>query len=142
MQQSPFPLFNRRRRRALALGLAATATAAACVMPGAARDTPRDSAPLRCEIVVSGPQGAPTFQGRVEADRPISGTYRMEIRRLGASGDARISQSGDFEAAPGAPATVGRASFGGDRAGYEALLTLRWDGGTTSCRGGQAERSI
>lgn len=137
--QLPSPLISRRRRHALALGLAFTATAAACAMPGAARHT---AEPLRCEIVVSGPQGSPTFEGRVEADNPVKGTYRMEIRRLGVSGAARISQSGDFEVAPDAPAKVGRASFGGDRAGYEAVLTLHWDGGTASCRGGHAERAI
>lgn len=137
------PLFTRRRRQALALGLAFTATAAACAMPISALDTPtNDSGPLRCEVVVTGPQGAPRFEGRVEADRPVSGTYRMEIQRIGAAGDARITQSGTFEAAPGAPALVGQASFGGDRAGYEAVLTLRWDGGTVRCRGGHAERSI
>ena len=136
-RQFPFP--RSRRSQAAALGLVFTTVTAACATSIAG---PGDSQPVRCEIVITGPRDAPSISGRVEAKRAISGSYRLEVHRLGRAGRSQISQSGSFHAAPGSPAKVGGAHFGGDSAGYEAELTLTWDGGTTRCRGGLAERSI
>lgn len=123
-----------RRSNAVTLGIVFIGLAAACAVPLQSANAPAQAAaPVLCQIAITGPARSPTFEGRVKSDRAISGTYRLEIRRKGAGGQAMITQSGDFTAAPGATARLGGATLGGDRALYEAELELRWNGQRTRC---------
>jgi hypothetical protein len=131
------------RRPAAVLGLALIGLGAACAAPGSAGGKmPGVAGPLVCEIVVSGPRNAPSFAGEVRADRPVSGSYRMEIRSSGAGGSTLISQSGEFHAAPGAPARLGQATLSGDPARYHAELELYWNGHRLNCPVIRAGRKI
>jgi len=134
LKRPPFP---GRRGAAAAIGLAFIGLAAACATPGAIGGTQAHSAqssPLRCEVAVSGPSSARSFEGRVQSDRPVTGTYRLVIRRSGSSGQALITQAGDFNVSPGRPARLGQATLGGDHARYSVELELRWNGQRTQCR--------
>ena len=133
-----------RRLPVLVLGLSvAGLAAAACGIPtgqaGAASSGPD---PLRCELVLDTAGGATTIQGRVDADRPVSGSYRLSITSSAAGGGARIEQSGDFEARPGAPAILGETRLGGSPAQYRAELELSLPDRRLSCSGRSGAREL
>lgn len=140
----------RRRAPALALGLTAFGlAAAACVMPAAsASDAPASPVqastvePLRCELVLTEKRGATTIEGRVSADRPVRGTYRIAIRSTSGGGRAMISQSGDFEARPGAPVVLGQTTLGGSRAHFSAELDLSVAGQRLTCSDRRGSRDL
>lgn len=122
-----------RRVPALVLGLSVAGfAAAACGIPPTNAST-ASSGPLRCELVLSESRGATTIEGRVSADRPVAGTYRLSIASSSSGGRAMIDQSGDFEARPGAPAILGQTTLGGNRAQYRADLELSVPGQRLSC---------
>jgi hypothetical protein len=147
-----FPHSDRRRLSALALGLTVTGFAAAACGIGATRaHTPpsadmvqaqHDQGPVRCELILDEARGSTTFQGRVTADRAVSGTYRLSITSRSAGGSAVIRQSGEFEAGPGAPALLGQTTLGGAPARHDADLELTIAGRRQSCATPRGSREL
>jgi hypothetical protein len=132
-------LFNSRRAPALILGfVVAGFAAAACVIPSSQASTVGSQAsasngPVRCEISISDARGSTTIEGRVNADRAVSGTYRLAISSRSSGGQAMINQSGDFTAGPNAPAVLGQTTLGGSRGQYRANLEVNVRGQRMSC---------
>lgn len=88
--------------------------------------------PLRCEIETTQQGPMVSLAGLVHADAPLSGSYRFKVDSAGGGGGTNISQGGNFSAGPGAPATLGRVSLGGNSV-YEATLEVTADGLTVAC---------
>jgi len=129
-------IFNTARLPALVLGGAVVGlAAAACGIPASQAGTASaGNGPVRCEISITDARGSTTIEGRVNADRPVSGTYRLAISSRSSGGQAMINQSGDFTASPTAPAMLGQTSLGGSRAQYSADLEVRVNGEQLHCR--------
>ncbi len=128
------PSLVRKRTPALALGLSvAGLAAAACGIGAGAAGSSAVAEPLRCELRITERAGATTIAGRVSADRLVQGSYRLAIAAQGGGGSATISQSGEFEARPGAPAELGQATLGGSAARYRADLEILVDGLRLRC---------
>lgn len=127
------------RLPALVLGAAVIGlAAAACGIPAShAGKASAGAAPVRCEISISDVRGATTIEGRVNADRPVSGTYHLAISSRSSGGQAMINQSGDFSATPATPATLGQTTLGGSRAQYAADLEVRVNGERLRCSDGR-----
>ena len=143
MTLSPFS----RRVPALVLGLAvAGVAAAACGLPASEAGTPgvipASAEPLRCEIVLDESRGMTTIEGRVSAGRTVAGSYRLAIRSSSSAGSAAISQSGDFEARPGAPAILGQTTLSGPRGNFRAELELNVAGQRLTCSESSGPREI
>ena len=117
---------------AVAIGLGLTSFAAIAGAQGAAG---RDGAnqPLRCEVTIAALPGQTVISGLVSADRPVQGSYRMGISSRSAGGSARIDQSGDFAAAPGAPAQLGETILGGAPSRYRVELEITAGGQRLGC---------
>lgn len=112
--------------------------AAACGIPASQAGTASASnGPVRCEISISDARGATTIEGRVNADRPVHGTYTLAISSRSAGGQSMINQSGDFTATPATPATLGQTTLGGSRAQYAADLEVRVNGERLRCSDGR-----
>ena len=130
-----------RRLPALVLGGAVIGlAAAACGIPASEAGTAsssRSAGPVRCEISITDSRGATTIEGRVSADRPVSGTYRLAISSRSSGGQAMINQSGDFTASPATPATLGQTSLGGPRGQYAADLEVSVNGERLRCSDGR-----
>ncbi len=110
-----------------AFGLAGVGTA------HSTNDSMRDH-PVDCEIAVTKGRHGHTYEGRVHAVRTVKGTYELNISKRGRSGNAMISQSGEFYVAAGKTETLGQATFGGlPPNAVNAELTLSWNGRTLSC---------
>ena len=135
-----------RRLPALVLGLSVAGfAAAACGIPPTAASTAASTtsaAPLRCELILSEARGATTIQGRVSAERPVAGTYRLSISSSSSGGRAMINQSGDFEARPGAPAILGQTTLGGPSGQYRADLELTVPGQRLTCNERSGARDL
>lgn len=86
---------------------------------------------VSCEVRVEGSRSAPRLVGVVHASAPIDGSYTLRVKGTGGGGSSNITQSGEFHAAPGAPATLGVVSLGGGT--FDASLRVTWPGGATSC---------
>ncbi|SFP75989.1 curli-like amyloid fiber formation chaperone CsgH [Tranquillimonas alkanivorans] len=121
------------RQAALALLLPATLALAGACAVSAASDGTADG-PVRCEIAVADTAGGVRLVGIARADRPVSGTFEMQIEKRRGGGSAVIEQSGTFSAAYGTPDTLSLATLGGQAADYDAELTLKWEGKRTVCR--------
>ncbi|KPQ04801.1 MAG: hypothetical protein HLUCCA12_16270 [Rhodobacteraceae bacterium HLUCCA12] len=131
--------FQPRRLPALALGGTVIGLAAACGLSATqagtgGQDAGRD--PVRCEIRIDDTQGATAIEGRVDADRPIRGHYRLSIASRSAGGSSTIDQSGEFQAAPGAPAILGQTTLGGSPGQYSAALDVDVEGARLRCTNG------
>jgi hypothetical protein len=143
MTLSPFSA----RVPALVLGLAVAGVAAAAGgLPasdsGSAQVIPASADPVRCEIVLDERRGMTTIEGRVSAGRAVAGSYRLAIRSASSAGSAAISQSGDFEARPGAPAILGQTTLSGPRASFRAELELNVGGQRLTCSEASGPREI
>ncbi len=90
------------------------------------------SGPLRCEIETVKQGAMVSLAGMVHADAPLGGSYRFKVASAGGGGGTNISQGGNFSAGPGAPATLGRVSLGGNSI-YDATLEVTADGVTVAC---------
>ncbi len=123
------------RLPALILGGAVVGLAAAAFgIPASQAGTgSASSGPVRCEISITDDRGTTTIEGRVNADRPVSGTYRLAISSRSSGGQAMINQSGDFTATPAVPAMLGQTMLGGSRAQYAADLEVRVNGEHLRC---------
>lgn len=129
------------RLPALVLGGAVVAlAAAACGIPATQAGTAGTRAadgPVRCEISITDARGATTIEGRVSADRTVSGTYQLAISSRSSGGQAMINQSGEFTASPAEPALLGQTTLGGSRAQYAADLDVRVNGERLRCSDGR-----
>lgn len=131
-----------RRLPALVLGLSVAGfAAAACGIPPTSASTV-SAPPLRCELILSEARGATTIEGRVSAERPVAGTYRLSISSSSSGGRAMINQSGDFEARPGAPAILGQTTLGGPSGQYRADLELTVPGQRLTCNERSGARDL
>ena len=97
---------------------------------------------MRCEISITGTPGATTFEGRINADRTVHGTYRMAISNRSSGGQAMIDQSGDFTAGPRMPAILGQTTLGGSRGQYRADLEVSVDGQRLRCNESGGARDL
>jgi hypothetical protein len=97
--------------------------------------------PVSCEIRVERQGNVVTLEGLVHADAPLAGSYRLQVSQGGSGGSSRISQGGDFEAAPGEPASLGTVSLASGGA-YRASLEVRWQGGVTDCSTGTPGKRV
>ena len=111
----------------LPLGLALGA-AAGGLPEGPAHDLAQSPS---CEIRVA-QSGGVEIEALVFTPIPLSGTYEMQVLQAGAD-RSDIRQSGDFEVAPGTPASVGVVSLCRGSRDYVATLRVTWDGGSTDC---------
>lgn len=143
MTLSPFS----RRVPALVLGFAVAGVAAAAF--GLSPDeggTPIPASdragPVRCEIVLDERRGSTTIEGRVTAERAVSGSYRLAIRSASSAGTSAISQSGDFDARPGAPAILGQTTLAGPRGNFRAELELDVGGRRLTCSEASGPREL
>lgn len=120
----------------LAIGLGLTGFAALAGGQGgtAAGDDGATQQPLRCELHIDARPGQTVIGGQVSTDRPVQGSYRMGITSRSSGGSATINQSGDFTAAPGAPAQLGETVLGGTPAHYRAELEINVEGRRLGCR--------
>lgn len=99
-------------------------------------------APLRCEIRTTPVSGGVELAGIAAADRPLSGTYELDVRKTGGGGTSNTMQGGEFELRPGEDAIVSVVGLGLEGgASFNATLVLRWKGGEVSCSASGAERA-
>lgn len=125
-----------RRTPALIVGLTlAGLAAAACGIPAsqAGTTTADANAPLRCELVMEPVSGGTRIAGRVFSNSSVTGTYTMAITSRSSGGTSTIRQSGDFEAAAGAPATLTETRLMGSPASHSIDLDVRVGGRRVSC---------
>jgi hypothetical protein len=88
--------------------------------------------PVRCEIQVSEHGSGVSLEGVVYAKSAVEGSYRLRVSKAGGSGSSDIDQSGDFSAGPGAAASLGNVTLGGDGS-YVARLRVTVDGRSVEC---------
>lgn len=106
---------------ALAWGAAADGDA-----PGA------DAATSSCDIRIVREGGSLVLEALVYAPAPVGGSYELKISQSGYAGQSSVRQGGDFEAGPGANASLGLVSLS-DQGGYAATLTVHWHDGAPDC---------
>lgn len=124
---------NANLRRALicaALGIGAIAMTAADNPGAQAGWFTRDQ--VRCEIKVKpGPYGV-QLQGLVFAKDTLAGEYELSVMQDGPGAYSLVNQSGEFEAGPRRPASLGMVSLGGGGS-YTAKLKVRAGGEVYTC---------
>jgi CsgH protein len=86
-----------------------------------------------CDIRVDYQDSSVVLEGLILAPRPVSGVYDMQVSQTGKAGHADIRQSGEFEATPDAPGSLGVISLSTRSGDYIAKLNVRWDGGAVDC---------
>lgn len=96
----------------------------------------------RCEIRAEPNGRGVVLEGLVFADVPLSGSYRFRVSQNGAGGSSQINQGGEFDAAPGAPESVGTVSLGSGPGSFTATLTVSWAGGSVDCAAGTGKRRV
>lgn len=111
----------------LLFGLGAAGIAIGAGDPGKAAE------PVRCEIRAHSTDGRTSLEGVVQADKAVSGSYRLRVKSSGTSGSSNIDQGGDFTAGPGNPATLGTVMLDTLGARFDASLTITVDGKTIEC---------
>jgi hypothetical protein len=89
--------------------------------------------PLTCDITATPSDGMIAIAGIVSANTSLSGSYQIRVRSQGAGGSSNISQDGDFDAAPGAPATVGEVTLSNNGANYSVTLAIDAGGTSLQC---------
>lgn len=90
--------------------------------------------PVRCELRAVAADGGILLQGIASTSRATSGSYSLVVSKSGDAGSADISQGGTFSVVPGATSTLGEVTVSLEKgAAYDAVLTLRWNGGSVSC---------
>lgn len=114
----------------------ASALAAACALPLGA--TPGETVaaadmPVTCSLSVAASAGMVTVEGIVDARRPVTGRYELELRQSSFGGRSDIRQGGDFTLASGERAILGQATLSGSPADLDGTLTLTVDGKSYVC---------
>lgn len=90
------------------------------------------SGAVTCQLRMEGSGSASRLTGIVHAKAPVDGSYRLRVTSSGNGGGSNITQSGEFSATPGVPATLGVVSLGGGGT-FQAELQVSWSGGTVRC---------
>jgi hypothetical protein len=90
------------------------------------------SVDVGCEIRTTKVSGGVRLEGVVFARKPATGEYEFVVSKSGGGGTSNSSQSGDFELGARQESVVGEVMLGGGGSS-KAHLTVRWDGGRTSC---------
>jgi hypothetical protein len=85
-----------------------------------------------CDIRVVREGGSLVLESLVFAPVPAGGSYELKISQGGYAGQSSIRQGGDFEAGPGAAASLGIVSLS-DQGGYAATLIVHWHDGAPDC---------
>jgi hypothetical protein len=106
----------------LAAGCAATATTAPIA-------STRSPAAFSCALDVIQAGRMVAFQGQVQANQPVSGTYSLTL----SGGGTNIRQGGPFSARPGETVPVGQATLSGTPDRYDANLGITVNGTTYNC---------
>ena len=89
--------------------------------------------PIACGVSVTKSGYGNNYQGVVQANEAVSGSYEFRVIKTGGGGSATINQSGEFTIAAGDEVTLGQASFGGP-ATVDAQLVLHWNGMKLLCK--------
>jgi CsgH protein len=126
-----FSATSSRRLRPAAVLLAGVGLAAGCAATTTAPPTAstRSYAPLACTLNVDQNGRMVSFQGSVQANEALSGTYSLTLR----GGGTNIRQGGPFSARSGETVTVGQANLSGTPASYDANLSITVNGTTFNC---------
>jgi hypothetical protein len=93
----------------------------------------RSSHPLRCEIEVEDFGASVRLQGIVFAGDTAVGAYDMRVSGPGGHPNPEIRQQGDFAAHADRPIRLGIVELRKDSGGYNAVLTLVWNGAQYHC---------
>ncbi len=88
---------------------------------------------VRCEINVKPGRHGVELEGIVFSRSQVTGHYELSVAQAGVGTHAMISQSGDFEAVPGGPVSLGSVMLGGNAGGFTAKLRVHASGKTYSC---------
>lgn len=89
---------------------------------------------LTCEVTATPVHSGITLRGVVKSDQTLSGDYEFLLLKRGAGGSSTSAQSGSFAVEAGQEEVIAEVTIGPDRdARYSADLSVRWDGGGTSC---------
>lgn len=110
--------------RILLAASALIVTGAACASTVLAPVRPTADTPLRCELQLTETRGATELVARAHTAKALQGDYALKIHQRSAGGTATLTQSGPFEAGPGAPALLAETTLGGTRRSIEAELTV------------------
>ncbi|RMD91628.1 MAG: hypothetical protein D6811_08540 [Alphaproteobacteria bacterium] len=119
-------------RSAPLLGIAALALATA-VAAQDGRDSTASSQPLSCGVVMEEGAFGTSIEARLQARKPVSGSYELRIEKTGASGRASIRQSGAFSATAGETKTLGQAMLSGAPEDFDIDFELEVDGKPIAC---------
>lgn len=87
---------------------------------------------IECMVAAEANGSATVIRGHIFANREVAGRYELTASS-NASGSSNVTQSGDFRAAPGSPATVGTITLGGLGV-VTAALSASASGQAVSCR--------
>ena len=121
-----------RRARAGLVPLALAIGATGMALAAGAGDPPPEA--LSCEVQVTHQGGMIALEGVVHAPQAVQGSYRLRVSSTGRSGNADISQGGDFTAEAGGTVSLGRVTLAGDGTTHEASLQVTANGVTVECR--------
>jgi hypothetical protein len=91
------------------------------------------SHPLRCEIEVEDFGAGVRLQGIVFSGHAAEGAYDMRVSGSGGDASPDIRQQGDFAAHANQPVRLGIVELRKDSGGYNAVLTLVWNGAQYRC---------
>lgn len=126
--------FNKRLAKLILPAAAVSLSVFGLAAGSNAHSSAQSDLPLNCEIAVSKTRMGHMYQGIVTATSDTRGSYELSIKRLGESGRAMISQSGEFAVSAGQSETLGQATFGGlPPSSVEAEMTITWKGHRLTC---------
>ncbi|KKB13243.1 hypothetical protein VE25_02880 [Devosia geojensis] len=88
--------------------------------------------PLTCAIDVNPSGRMLEIEAVALADAAVSGSYSLEVRSAGSSGNSNVRQGGGFSLEAGKPATLGKVMLGGSAA-YDVQLDIDANGVSITC---------
>lgn len=123
---------SQRRFLPAALILAGAGLAAACTSASTATTsiTAAPTAPFACGIAVSETATGTRFEGRVQANEPLAGSYSLHLAGRGTN----IRQGGAFTARAGETVTLGQSMLSGAASAYDSEMTITVNGQNYRCR--------
>jgi opacity protein-like surface antigen len=124
-------MFSRKLITAVLALLLATAGIAAIAMTPP--DASAQAGQLRCDIEVEDFGGSVRLQGVVFSLRGAEGVYDLLVSGAESGQRPDIRQQGDFTAGGAYPMRLGIVELRKDSRGYNAVLTLIWNGAEYRC---------
>jgi hypothetical protein len=85
-----------------------------------------------CDIKITGVEGSVRVEPIAISRFALSGDYEFAVMKESAGGSSESTQAGEFKATSGQPEILSTATLDSEGS-VTARLTLRWDGGHTSC---------